>query len=424
MNITIQKYGGSSLATDEHVCAVADRVARSHRHGLSMIVVVSARGDTTDTLIRSAGTISSRPCPKETDKLLATGELASAALLAIALRERGVPSVSLSGPEAGLRADGRPGAGTVTAVDTGAVRDLLHRAHVVVVAGFQARGADGGVITLGRGGSDTSAVALAIAHGADVCEIYTDVEGIHSADPRLVAEAGVLPAVEAAVMIEMAASGARVMHSRAVELAAAHGMDIVVRHAHGQGKGSIITGRSSVVPRVLTHDGKATITAITHAAGAAQVVLHADRASGLPPLSEVDVFTALAGHRIAIDSVGRWSPTDDGVLMSFCVPVRELDQVRTALSSIVGLGSGTLRVHQPLGQVSVVGVGLLGDPSVAAAAISELTRHGIVSAGVSCTPMRVSLLVPEDRVKEAVVILHRRFGLDGNDEHTKELAVA
>ena len=423
MDINVQKYGGSSLATEQQIRSVADRVAHSHRGGAATAVVVSARGSTTDDLIRSAHAVSGVPCSREADKLLATGELASAALLTIALQERGVPSVSLSGPEAGMRAEGRHGAGLVTAVDPGPVRGVLERGHVAVIAGFQAQGPGGEVVTLGRGGSDTSAVALAVTHGALACEIFTDVEGVHRADPRLVHGAGVLPAVDSALVIEMAASGARVMHPRAVELAASHATDIVVRHSAGRGAGTTIVGRSEMSHTPMTLEGSAHITALTHELATAQVVIRAARRSPQLRISEVEVLGALADRRIPVDSVNWWSPSRGDVQMSFCVPAAELDEAYGALEQIVSARGGAVEARASLGRVSIVGTGLFTDTGITVSAINELAANHIATEGVSCSPLRISLLVREDRVRDAVIALYRKFGLE-TDEQGAELAVA
>ncbi|WP_189225356.1 aspartate kinase, partial [Saccharothrix coeruleofusca] len=328
MEIRIQKYGGSSLAHDVQVAEVARRVARLRRTGAAVIVVVSARGSTTDELVRAATAVSPAPDPRETDKLLATGELASAALLAIALRELGVPAVSLSGPEAGLRAVGRPGAGVIASVDVEPVRSWLARGHVAVVAGFQALDRDGEVVTLGRGGSDTSAVALAVAHGARVCEICTDVDGVRRADPRVVANAGLLREVPAAVMSEMAFSGARVLHPRSVELAAAHGVDIVVRDASGPGAGSTIFGRERPMLDSDVLEGRAGVIAVTHDDRVTQVVVEARCAMGA---GAARVLDAVARREISVDAV-TWSADSGSPLrMAFCVADDAVDDARAAV---------------------------------------------------------------------------------------------
>lgn len=239
--VLVQKFGGSSLATGEHLQLVAGRVAEAYRRHRALAVVVSARGDTTDELLRIAEAVSRTRPARETDQLLATGEVASAALLAMALQDRGVPAVSLTGAQAGIRAEGNHGAGAITGVHTGAVLDLLALERVAVVAGFQGVDDRGTVVTLGRGGSDTTAVALAAALGACRCEIYTDVDGVYTADPRLVPGARLLRVITAPVLTEMAFAGAKVMYSRAVELAALTGVEVEVRSSLTQEPGTRVT---------------------------------------------------------------------------------------------------------------------------------------------------------------------------------------
>jgi aspartate kinase len=419
MGTTVQKYGGSSLATEDQIAGIARRLAAEHHRGTTLLVVVSARGKTTDDLVRAAASVSSAPDPTETDKLLATGELAAAALLAIALRERGVPAVSLSGPEAGLRAIGRHGAGVVETVDTRPTRDWLDRGQLVVVAGFQACNGDGEVITLGRGGSDTSAVALAVSHGARVCEIYTDVDGVRCADPRIVPGAPLLAEVDAGVMVEMSFSGARVMHPRAVELAAAHGVDIVVRHSSGRGRGTVIQsgvirsgailGGKPAMPDDSTIEGRAGVVAVTHDPAIAQVVV---RAAAEHTPCGIGVLDALADRQIAVDPVVWWSLPPEELRMTFCVPESTVDEVMATVGTALEAHGGVAEIHHPVGKVSIVGVGLLSRPKISASALAVLASQGIDVRCVSCTQARTTVVVDRDRVHDAVKVLCREFGLD------------
>ncbi|ANZ43335.1 hypothetical protein BBK82_37150 [Lentzea guizhouensis] len=410
--MSIQKYGGSSLADDAQVAAVARRVAQTYAGGNAVVVVVSARGATTDELVRSATAVSGAPDPRETDKLLATGELASAALLAIALRELDVPAVSLSGPDAGLRAVGPPGAGVIASIDTGTVRHWLDRGHVVVVAGFQALDDDGAVVTLGRGGSDTSAVALAVAHGAPVCEIYTDVRGVASADPRVVPGAGLLQRLPAAVMAEMAFSGARVLHPRSVELAAAHGVDIVVRDSSGLGEGSTIFGGRAEMLDSDVLEGRAGVVAVTHDEKVTQVVVEAGRelADG-----GARVLQALARLEIAVDSVQWLSHRDAPLRMRFCVTDDAADEAAAAVRAELPDDDCVITLRQDLGRVCAVGTGLLSRPGLTALGLDALSAVGIPAECVSCSQERTTFLVPRDRVPDSVRTLHERFDLHDPD---------
>ncbi|GAA3464951.1 aspartate kinase [Saccharothrix longispora] len=415
MDISIQKYGGSSLADDTQVAAIARRVRRVRGEGTAVVVVVSARGDTTDHLVRSATAVSPAPDPRETDKLLATGELASAALLAIALRELGVPAVSLSGPDAGLRAVGRPGAGVIASIEVEHVRFWLDRGHVVVVAGFQALDRNGELVTLGRGGSDTSAVALAVAHGAAVCEIYTDVPGVRRADPRVVPGAGLLHRLPAEVMAEMAFSGARVLHPRSVELAAAHGIDIVVRDASGRGRGSTITGRGAAMLDSDVLEGRAGVVAVTHDERVTQVVVDAecDLVGG-----SARVLDALARQEIAVDSAMWWSQPGGALRVSLCVADDAVEAAVRAIEDELRAHDCAMTLREDLGRVAVVGTGLLSRPGLTALALSSLAAEGIPAECVSCSQARTTFLVPRDRVHDAVRTLYHRFGLARADTDT------
>src|SRR5919202_753288 len=229
LGIVVQKYGGSSVATAEHIKAVAERVKKTHESDVSLVVAVSAMGKTTDRLLALAAEVSRDPSPREIDQLLSTGELQSVALLAMALHDRGVAATSLTGPQAGMKIAGRYGSGVISGIQPDRLRGLLEEGQVAIVAGFQGVNALGDIMTLGRGGSDTTAVALAAALGAERCEIFTDVEGVFTADPRIVPTARKLHAVSYEEMLEMAASGAKVLQLRCVEFARNHGVTLHVR---------------------------------------------------------------------------------------------------------------------------------------------------------------------------------------------------
>lgn len=431
MEITVQKYGGSSLATEEQITRVARQVAHAHHQGDALIVVVSARGGTTDELLRSAVTVSAEPDPQETDKLLATGENAAAALLAIALRELGVPAVSLTGPQAGLRAAGRFGFGVVSDVDTKPVRRWLARRHVTVVAGFQAGTDQGMVITLGRGGSDTSAVALAVAHGASRCEIYTDVDGVRRADPRVVPAAALLPEIAADVMAEMAFTGARIMHSRAVELAAAHDIDITVRDSAHRGAGTTIIGRRLRMHHAGTAPGRKTgfeyeqragVAGVTHDRSVAQLIVHT---SGRLVSRAAGILDSLAQRQIVVDALVWRTRNDEDLEMSCCVPETTATDALSAANDIVRADGGSAWVRRPVGTVSVVGIGLLSRPGLTALAMRTLLEAGIDAECVSCTQARVTFLLDAERVHDAVAALHDRFDLgSGADGEEPALATA
>ncbi|RLU79975.1 aspartate kinase [Streptomyces griseocarneus] len=415
MDIAIRKYGGSSLATDRQVASAAEQVAQAHGQGKSLVVVVSARGKKTDELVQSAAGLSHVPDSLEMDKLLATGEAESAALFAIALRNLGVPAESLSGAQAGLRAVGRYGAGFVSEVDPEPLRRRLDTGRVAVVSGFQALNPEGETITLGRGGSDISAVALAVGHRTRVCEIYTDVDGVHRADPRVIAEAPLLTRIDAETMSEMAFSGAGVMHARAVELAAAHGIDVVVRNAADWTRQTTIVGRGADMPESEGIEGRAGVVAVTHDRAVTQVVVRGG--AGVAALNTV------ARMQIPVDSVIWPSDPSDEMNMAFCMPDAALEEVLVAVAGVVRAEGGSVETRRSLAKVSLVGVGLLSRPGTTTGALTALSDRGIQARCVSATQARTTFLVPRARVDEAVAALYEEFLLD-LDESGLELMSA
>jgi aspartate kinase len=409
MDIAIRKYGGSSLATDQQVVSAAEQVAQAYRKGAPLVVVVSARGKRTDELVRSAAGLSPSPHLLEMDKLLATGEAESAALFAITLRNLGVPAESLSGAQAGLHAVGHHGSGFVSEVDPEPLRARLKAGRVAVVSGFQALSPAGETITLGRGGSDTSAVALAAGHGTRVCEIYTDVDGVHRADPRVIPHAPLLNRIDAETMSEMAFSGAGVMHARAVELAAAHEIDIVVRNSAGWTRQTTIVGRGAYVPEKGTPEtgrieGRAGVVAVTHDRAVTQVIVRGG--AGIAALNTV------AGMQIPVDSVTWRSDPSDELHMAFCLSDAALEEVLAALTGVVGAEGGSVDTKRSLAKVSLVGVGLLSRPGTTIGALTALGDRQIDAQCVSATQARTTFLVPGARVDEAVTALYEEFLLD------------
>ncbi|MEV4949572.1 aspartate kinase [Streptomyces sp. NPDC053755] len=414
MSVAVKKFGGSSLSTPGRIRQVAEMVARFHDTGRPTVVVVSARGDSTDELLAAALELHAAPAARETDQLLATGENASAALLAMALHDQGAPAVSLTGPQAGIRVSGNHGAGMIAEIDPARILAHLRRGRVVVVSGFQGEDAEGDVITLGRGGSDTTAVALATALSAASCEIYTDVKGIYTADPRVVPEARVLSTIDAGVMAEMAFAGAQVMHSRAVELAASHAIDVVVRGTFTTEPGTTILGRSIDVL-----ESQGSITAVTHDTDIVMALTRSRRPrDGLA----ADILTELARDSVPVDLLSWGAPDGHGFRMGFALHGSRLAPAREALRRIAaGLGCDT-EVDEKVGKVSLVGVGLLNRPDYTARMLALLSRMGVTPSWVSSTQLRVSVIVPLDRVLEAVTALHQEFGLGRDDLDTPSMA--
>lgn len=404
MEIAVQKYGGSSLASSAQIRRIAKHIEDGYAAGKSIVIVVSARGDTTDRLLEEAAGIGAARQPRELDQLLVTGENASAAMMALALSARGLPAVSLTGAQAGITVAGPHGDGIVAAVATARILAELERGRLVVVAGFHGANDDGDLVTLGRGGSDTTAVALGVALRASSCEVYTDVDGVHTADPRVVPDTRVLATVPAAVMAEMAFSGSRVLHSRAVELAAARGMDLVVRNSMSQSPGTMIVGRSS---DVFETDGF--VTAVTHNMDVAGVTMRATRAS---PGLVTDVLSAMARACVPVDMVSWSGPGQPGDTLRFAVRHSQLAEAMDAVRTVTYDRDWDLTVAEDVGTLSLVGIGLHSRPEYTVQMLEVLARIGVPAILFSSTQSRASVVVPRDRVAAGAVALHRTFALD------------
>jgi len=404
-DVVVRKYGGSSLATTERIRAVAERVGSVHRSGQSVVVVVSAQGETTDNLLRLAAEFNPVLSGRELDQLLATGETSSAALLAIALQSQGVPAAALTGPQSGILAIGPHGAGIIVAVDTERLVRLLRTGHVVVVAGFQGMTADGDVITLGRGGSDITAVAIAAELRTGRCEIYTDVHGVYTADPRVAPFARVIPEVNVDVMTEMSFAGARVVHSRAAELAALYGVDIHVKHSSIKSPGTIIRGGDG--GEML--ESSVAVVAVVHDLDVARVTV---RFRGINGDSATDVFRFLAERSVAVDMATLSDGTENGFSVGMTVRRNELGPVRRSLEAMAERRSGTVEVNDAVGKLSMVGTGLLSRSEYAARMLTALTEAAIPASSMASSQLRISVTVPASEVVRAVGVLQSEFGLD------------
>ncbi len=409
MGIVVQKYGGSSVATAEHIKAVAERVKKAHEgENLNLVVVVSAMGKTTDRLVSLASEVARSPSPREIDQLLSTGEQQSVALLAMALHDRGVAATSLSGSQAGMKTIGRYGSGLISEIQPERMHNLLAENHVVIVAGFQGMNALGDVMTLGRGGSDTTAVALAATLGADRCEIYTDVEGIYTADPRIVPEARRIPEISSSEMAEMAWRGAKVMHPRAVELGALYGVEIHVRSSFDEGPGTIIR-EDEKLERLETRE---TLAGIVHDLDVSRVALTGIRTG---PGTMSRIFAPLAAAGISVDVIVESAPNEGFSDVAFTVRRAEFaDALRLAREVADSLG-GNVEGEEDLGKVSVVGTGMLNRPGYAAKMFDSLGKAGIAIKMVSTSEIQVTCVIPSAQVEEAVRRLHEDFELEERD---------
>ena len=404
----VQKYGGSSVANAELIKRVAERIVATRRDGNEVVVVVSAMGDTTDELRDLAEQVTPMPPARELDMLLTSGERISMALLAMAIASLGHDARSFTGSQAGIITDSAHGNAKIIDITPGRIRDALGKGRIAIVAGFQGVSQDTkDVTTLGRGASDTTAVALAAALGADRCEIYTDVDGVFTADPRIVPNARHLPTVSYEEMLELAASGAKVLHLRCVEYARRHGVAVVVRSSYSTKPGTTITGEGGME--------QAIISGVAHDTSEAKVTV-----VGVPdkPGEAANIFDAMAGAEVNIDmivqnvSAASTNLTD----ISFTVPHSDGPAALAALEKIRGrVGFERLLFDEHVGKVSLVGAGMRTHPGVSATFFRALADAGVNVEIISTSEIRISVLCRDVDVPVAVRSVHDAFGL-GTDE--------
>jgi aspartate kinase len=402
------KFGGTSVADAERIKRAARRIVRAREDDQRVVAVLSARGKTTDELIAAAEEVSSTPDAREMDMLLSTGERISCALCAMAINDLGHRAISLTGSQAGIVTDTSHTKARILDVRAQRIHDALQQDQIVLVAGFQGVSTTKDVTTLGRGGSDTTAVALAAAIGAEVCEIYTDVAGVFSADPRIVPDARKLPVVSFEEMLEMSASGAGVLQLRSVEYARNHAVRIHCRSSFTEEPGTFVVGEEETMERPL-------ITAVTHSTDEARVTL-----LGVPdhPGIAGRIFTALAQANVNVDMIIQNEPVSDGASadMSFTVPRADVRTARETLEPIVAqVGIGRVAEDLEMGKVSVVGAGMKSHPGVAAKVFSTLGAEGINIEMISTSPIKISCVVRADQVTTAVKALHEAFELGVDD---------
>ena len=385
----VMKFGGTSVADPDKIKDVARRIVAAKVEGNRVVAVLSAMGDSTDALVRLAYEVSPRPKPRELDMLISVGERISCALAAMAIHDLGAEAISLTGSQAGIVTDTVHGRAKIVDVRARRIHEALDQDRIVLVAGFQGVSTDLDITTLGRGGSDTTAVALAAALGAEACEIYTDVEGVYTADPRLVPQARKLHAVSYEEMLEMAASGARVLQVRSVEVARNHHVKLHVRSTFSMEDGTWIREEDE---RMLE---KALISGVTHTR---EETLY--RVEGTSP---AQLFAVLADAGVNVDTIVR-----TGSEILFSAPAEDRDAAREALD---GLGLDW-SARDDLGKVSVIGAGMKSHPGVAAKAFETLNAAGIELEVVITSPIKIACHVRGEDVERAVAELHRAFELD------------
>jgi aspartate kinase len=411
--LIVMKFGGTSVANAERIKRAARRIVDKREQGSRVVAVLSARGKTTDELIAMAEEISAAPDPREMDMLLSSGERISCALCAMAINDLGHRAISLTGSQAGIVTDESHTKARILDVRAERIEAALEQDSIVLVAGFQGVSSTArNVTTLGRGGSDTTAVAVAAALRADVCEIYTDVAGVYSADPRIVPNARKLATVSFQEMLEMAASGAGVLQLRSVEYARNHGVRIHCRSSFEDAPGTVVMAEEETMEQPL-------ITAVTHSTAEARLTL-----VGVPnePGAAARIFEALAQVNVNVDMIVQNEPASaEGLAeISFTVPREDLRDARTALEPLADRFFTGLSAHDDSGKVSIVGAGMRSNPGVAARVFGVLADEGVNIDMISTSPIKISCVIARDRVEQAVRALHSAFELSGPDTVKEE----
>jgi aspartate kinase len=414
VSLIVQKFGGSSVADAQSIKRVATKIAKTKEAGYDVVVTVSAMGDTTDDLIDLAQQVSGQPHAREMDMLLTTGERISMALLAMAIRDLGFDARSFTGSQAGMMTDAQHGRARIVDVTPTRVRQALDEGAIAIVAGFQGFNHDSrDITTLGRGGSDTTAVALAAALEAEVCEIYTDVDGVFSADPRVVSKARKLDRVSYEEMLELAAAGAKVVNIRAVEFARRHGVTLHVRSSFTEESGTWVSApgegidvEEPIISGVAGDTSEAKITVV-----------------GVPdiPGKAAEIFTIVAGAGANIDMIlQNVSVHDTGQTdISFTLPKEDGQRAVEALQSAQqDSGFESLIYDDEIGRLSVVGAGMRTNAGVSAQLFTALSHAGINIEMISTSEIRISVIMREEILAQAVAVVHTAFGLDGDSDAT------
>jgi aspartate kinase len=411
--IIVQKYGGTSVGSTERIRHVADRVVQAKEAGLDVIAVVSAMGDSTDDLLAMAHDITPAPEPRELDMLLTAGERIAMSLLAIAINARGCRAASYTGSQAGIITDTQHGKAKIVEIRPKRILEAIEAGNVVIIAGFQGLSSSYEITTLGRGGSDTTAVAMAVAVGAEVCEICTDVDGVYTADPRIEPRSRKIDVVSYDEMLELAAAGAKVLQSRSVEYARRHGVRIHVRSSFDDAGGTWVqeVGEQPM-------EG-AMISGVALDADEAKVTL--DRVPDRPGVA-ASVFRAIASESINIDMIVQNVSHDGRTDLSFTAPLAERAHLETVLERIVKeIGAERFTLDDAVAKVSLVGAGMKTHPGVAADMFDALAAEGINIEMISTSPIRISCVVRKDDGDRAVRAVHARFGLDADGPSAGEM---
>ncbi|MDO4183393.1 MAG: aspartate kinase [Coriobacteriia bacterium] len=401
MSLIVAKFGGTSVATTDRIKNVAQRLVRMKNEGNQVVAVVSAMGKTTDDLVSMCEALNPNPPAREMDRLLSTGEQVSMTLLAMAIEALGVHAMSFTGRQAGIQTDGIHEKAKIVSVDNERIMKCIHDDGIAVVAGFQGIDHNGDITTLGRGGSDTTAVAVAYGLGADECQIFSDVVGVYTADPRVCPHAHKLDEISYDDMLELSAAGSGVLQMRAVEFARKYNVVIHSRSAFSEEPGTLVKE---------TTMEKSVITGIAHDTSEVKVTVR-----GVPDITGVAgrLFQVLSASNVSVDMIIQGTAADGLADISFTCPAKDVATAKAALDELLPeLGAQEVYVNENIAKVSLVGTGMKSSPGVAAKAFSTLAEHEISILAISTSPIRLSVVVGKDECAKAVQCLHTAFGMD------------
>ncbi len=399
MSLIVQKFGGTSVANTERIFNVADIATSAYKAGNQVVVVVSAQGDTTDDLIEKAAQINDRPSKREMDVLLSTGEMISMSLLAMAIQKLGYPVISLTGWQAGIKTDINYSEARIRKVTAERIRSELDRNRIVIVAGFQGINKQDDITTLGRGGSDTTAVAIAASLGADLCQIYTDVDGVYTADPRIVPNAKKLSAITYDEMLELASLGAQVLHNRSVEMAKKYNVDLEVVSSFTRNEGTKVKEGSNME--------KMNVSGVARDNNCARIAI-----INLPdePGVAFRTFALLAKYKINVDIILQSVGQDHKKSITFTIPQSSVEETERILRENKDqLGFEDISVNTAVAKVSIVGAGMASNSGVAAKMFEALASVGINIRMISTSEIKISVLINEEDSEKAVKAIHDKF---------------